>query len=183
MSAEIQRLVIDCLAERPDAMAQLVDRFRGPVLGLCYRMLGQWQDAEDAAQETFLRVARSLASWDPRRDFEPWLLAIAANRCRTVLARRQREPVAEPLREPMPSSCESDTIRLRGLSEEIDCVLATLPDDWSRALRLFHQEGLDYQQIAERLDRPVGTVKTWVHRARLLMFERLKRRGMLGNKP
>jgi RNA polymerase sigma-70 factor (ECF subfamily) len=180
VSAEIERLVSDCLAERPDAMAALVDRFRGPVLGLCFRMLGQWQDAEDAAQETFLRVARSLPRWDPHRAFEPWLLAIAANCCRTVLARRNREPIAEPLREPLSSPVEPDAIRLKGLSEEIDRVLATLPDDWSRALRLFHQEGLDYQQIAERLGRPVGTVKTWVHRARLLMLERLRRRGMLG---
>jgi RNA polymerase sigma-70 factor (ECF subfamily) len=181
VSAEIQRLVADCLAERPEAMGQLVSRFRGPVLGLCYRMLGQWQDAEDAAQETFLRVARSLSSWDSRRDFEPWLLAIAANRCRTLLARRQREPVAEPLREPVTARpFESTAASLQGLSEEIDRVLATLPADWSLALRLFHQEGLDYQQVAQRLGRPVGTVKTWVHRARLLMLDRLRRRGMLG---
>jgi RNA polymerase sigma-70 factor (ECF subfamily) len=162
-------------------MGQLVGRFHGPVLGLCYRMLGQWQDAEDAAQETFVRVARSLGSWDSRRDFEPWLLAIAANRCRTLIARRQRQPVAEPLNDQLISEpVQATGLHRAGLRDEIQLVLSTLPADWSSALRLFHQEGLDYQQVAERLGRPVGTVKTWVHRGRLLMLERLRRRGLLG---
>ena len=64
-------------------MIDLVNRFRGQVFGLCYRMLGQRQDAEDAAQETFVRVLKNLHRWDPARPFEPWLLTIAGNRCRT----------------------------------------------------------------------------------------------------
>ena len=71
-------------------MAELVDRIHGKVYGLCYRMLGQRQDAEDVVQETCFRVLRSLARWDPGRDFEPWVMAIAGNRCRTALVARQR---------------------------------------------------------------------------------------------
>jgi RNA polymerase sigma-70 factor (ECF subfamily) len=180
VSAEIRRLVDECLDQQPDAMGQLVGQFRAPVLGLCYRMLGQWQDAEDAAQETFLRVARSLASWDSRRDFEPWLLAIAANRCRTLIARRRREPVAEPLTDQLATDVDASVgTHVHGLSEELDRALQTLPVDWSEALRLFHQQGLDYQQVAQQMGRPVGTVKTWVHRGRLMMLERLRRRGLL----
>ncbi len=67
-------------------MVDLVELYRDRVFRFCYRMLGQRQDAEDAAQETFVRMLRSLAAWDGRRDFEPWLLGIAGNRCRTLLA-------------------------------------------------------------------------------------------------
>ena len=73
-------------------MIELVDQYRSRVFGLCYRMLGQRQDAEDMTQETFIRALKSLSRWDPERDFEPWLLAIAGNRCRTALATRRRKP-------------------------------------------------------------------------------------------
>ena len=68
-------------------MAALVDRFQGQVFGLCYRMLGHRQDAEDVTQESFSRALRSLKSWDNQRAFRPWLMAIAGNRCRTWLVR------------------------------------------------------------------------------------------------
>ena len=98
MSTEIHQLVRDCLADDdPSAMMRLVSRFRGRVFGLCYRMLGQWQDAEDAMQETFLRMSKNLRRWDASREFEPWLLTIAANRCRTQLARRKHRPATEPM--------------------------------------------------------------------------------------
>src|SRR5688572_21598845 len=93
--ADLRLLVRRCLAGDQSAMLALVENFQGRVFGLCYRMLGQRQDAEDAAQETFVRVLKNLHRWDPGRDFEPWLLAIAGNRCRTALASRRRKPVAD----------------------------------------------------------------------------------------
>src|SRR5687767_12551031 len=92
---DLQALVGLCLGGDQAAMIALVERYRGQVFGLCYRMLGQRQDAEDAAQETFVRILKNLHRWDQARDFEPWLLAIAGNRCRTALAARRRKPVAE----------------------------------------------------------------------------------------
>ena len=89
LADEIRLLVDDCRRGDQRAMAALVDRFRDRVFGLCLRMVGQRQDAEDMTQETFVRALRSLASWDSQRDFQPWLLAIAGNRCRTLLATRR----------------------------------------------------------------------------------------------
>src|ERR1700740_332188 len=66
----------------------LIERFQGVVFGLCYRMLNHRQDAEDVAQETFVRALKSMVSFDAARPIRPWLLEIAANRCRTALARR-----------------------------------------------------------------------------------------------
>ena len=85
---EFRQLVARCIRGEQAAMIALVERFRGQVFGLCFRMLAQRQDAEDAAQETFVRVLKNLHRWDQQRDFEPWLLAIAGNRCRTALAAR-----------------------------------------------------------------------------------------------
>ena len=92
MAEELSIIVNRCLDGQQSAFSDLIDRLRGRVYGLCYRMLGQREDAEDATQETFLRVARNLHRWDPTRSFEPWLLTIAGNRCRTRLAKLTRRP-------------------------------------------------------------------------------------------
>ena len=85
MIGDLRQVVNRCLNGDQGAMYDLVARFKGQVFGLCYRMLGHRQDAEDVAQETFVRVLKNLHRWDQQRDFEPWLLAIAGNRCRTAL--------------------------------------------------------------------------------------------------
>src|SRR6478609_10741353 len=89
---DLRPLIRRCLTGDQGAMLALVERFRGQVFGLCYRMLGQRQDAEDVAQETFVRALRNLSQWDSSREFLPWLLAIAGNRCRSCLSRRMRRP-------------------------------------------------------------------------------------------
>src|SRR5687768_14360112 len=99
---EVRLLVRQCLSGCQNAMLELVRRFEGPVFGLCFRMLTRREDAEDAAQETLIRMLRSLNRWDSSRDFEPWLLAIAGNRCRTMLADRRRKPAPESLEETPP---------------------------------------------------------------------------------
>ena len=75
----------------------LVERFHGIVFGLCFRMLNHRQDAEDVTQETFLRALRAIFGFDAARPIRPWLLEIAANRCRTALALRMRRPKLAPV--------------------------------------------------------------------------------------
>jgi RNA polymerase sigma-70 factor (ECF subfamily) len=167
-----------CLAGDQRAMLLLVERFQGQVFGLCYRMLGQRQDAEDAAQETFLRVLRNLHRWDASRDFEPWLLAIAGNRCRTALASRKRRPGLESLADQIADGTP-DPRGARQLAEEVHLALIEVRDDYRQAFLLFHEHELSYGEIAETMGVPLGTVKTWVHRARRELIERLRSRGVL----
>lgn len=179
MTVEVQKLVAGCLADEPGAMRTLVGRFRSRVFGLCYRMLGQWHDAEDAVQETFLRVSRSLSTWDSSRDFEPWLMSIAANRCRTQLAKRKRQVVTESLIDRVPQDTADDAQRSANLlREELQRALEVLSAEQAAAFQLFHQDGVEYQEIANRMGRPVGTVKTWVHRARRQILEEFQRRHL-----
>ena len=102
----------------PVGHAGAVERFRGQVFGLCYRMLGQRQDAEDAAQETFVRFLKNLHRWDQARDFQPWLFAIAGNRCRTALAARCRRPATEAAVDWIPDDAP-DPRPAQNLAEEV----------------------------------------------------------------
>ncbi|MFO0913153.1 MAG: RNA polymerase sigma factor [Pirellulales bacterium] len=179
MAAETRQIVARCLAGSSHAFTELIERYRHQVYSVCYRYLGQRQDAEDAQQETFLRVARSLACWNPAREFEPWLLAIAANRCRTMLAKRARVPHPADSLQDQPTG-EVTLSRRAGLDEELQTALERLRPHYREAFLLFHRDQLAYEEIGQRLGRPVGTVKTWVHRARGEMMRYLVQRGVDG---
>ena len=178
MTKTFRQLIDECLAGDQKAMVDLVNRFRGQVFGLCYRMLGHREDAEDAAQETFVRVLKNLHTWDSNRDFEPWLLAIAGNRCRTALAKRMRHPAPRPLTEPIPAQTY-DIHAARQLTEEVEMALDRLRDQYRHAFVLFHQQELSYAQIARVLKCPIGTVRTWIHRARRELIGHLQTREVV----
>ena len=178
MPDDVPELVRRCLSGDQAAMAELIDCYRGQVFGLCYRMLGHRQDAEDMTQESFVRALRSLGRWDSRREFRPWLLAIAGNRCRTLLAARRRTPRPTGEVDHLPD-LRPDRQQQLNLAEEVKVALSYLREEYRQALVLFHEQQLGYAEIAEVLDCPVGTVKTWVHRARRELADHLRRRGVL----
>jgi RNA polymerase sigma-70 factor (ECF subfamily) len=162
-----------------EATGLLVERFQGIVFGLCYRMLNHRQDAEDVTQETFVRALRAICRFDAGRPIRPWLLEIAANRCRTALASRARRlklaPVsaAEDVADPRPGHNDPD-----GLAGELDQAVKRLRPEHRLVFLLYHEQNLTYDEIAQSLKRPVGTVKTWLHRARAELAEQLARRGV-----
>jgi RNA polymerase sigma-70 factor (ECF subfamily) len=168
-----------CRGDDERAFAALVGRYQSLVFGFCMRMLGHRQDAEDATQETFSRVARYLDRWDSRRPLEPWLMAIAGNRCRSFLSRRRPGQPLTPAVEPITDAARADQAA-DSLREELDLALAQLSGRQRRAFELFHRESLSYAEIAERLECPVGTVKTLVHRARSGLIDRLRSRNVIG---
>jgi len=170
-------LVRRCLAEDPAACRELVERFHREVYAVCRRLLAHAQDAEDVTQEVFLRVFRSLSRWDPSRPLRPWVLGIAVNRCRTWLGRRADRP--EPvdyLHETADHRPGDDTSELRA---EIRAAVEALRDDYRAVFVLFHEHGQGYDEIAAVVGRPVGTVKTWLHRARIEVLDRLRSRGLV----
>jgi RNA polymerase sigma-70 factor (ECF subfamily) len=163
----------------PQATRLLVERYHGIVFGLCRRMLGHRHDAEDVTQETFLRALRAIFGFDPARPLRPWLLEIAANRCRTALAVRARRPRLAPVKaaedhaDPRPGLADPD-----GLAGELQRAVDRLRAEYRLVFLLYHEQNLSYEEIAASLDRPVGTVKTWLHRARAELAEHLARRGL-----
>lgn len=178
MTASLEDLIRRCLSGDEAAIRQLVERYQNIVYRVCYRMMGQREDAEDVAQETLLRAIRSLATYDQTRAFEPWLLTIAGNRCRTALAARGRRREGSELHEAFADPA-GDVLSARQLEEEVAWVLKGMRTEYRTALVLFHQQERSYLEMAEILGRPVGTIKTWVHRARQELLQQLRSRGIL----
>jgi RNA polymerase sigma-70 factor (ECF subfamily) len=177
--ADEAALVRRCLRNDAGAVRALVERFQAEVYGLCVRLLGHRHDAEDVTQEVFLRVFRSLRRWDRSRPLRPWVMGIAVNRCRTWMAQRVRRPeLVDYLQDTAAGPAPDDSTEL--LAEIRDAVAALRPE-YRTVFVLFHEHGHPYDEIAAALDRPVGTVKTWLHRARLEVLEHLKRRGMVAD--
>lgn len=174
-------LVRRCLRGDGSAVRTLVERFQSDVFGLCVRLLGHRHDAEDVTQEVFLRVFRSLRRWDSTRPLKPWITSIAVNRCRTWMAQRVRRPeLVDYLQESAAAAPVDDSAELQ---REIQDALEELRPEYRCVFVLFHEQGQPYEEIAEALAHPVGTIKTWLHRARLQVLERLRRRGMVAELP
>jgi RNA polymerase sigma-70 factor (ECF subfamily) len=155
----------------------LVHRFQPEVYGLCVRVLNHRHDAEDVTQEVFLRIFRSLRRWDATRPLKPWIMGITVNRCRTWLMQRARRPeLADYLQDTVAGPVADDSSELLA---EIQEAVAQLRVEYRTVFVLFHEQGQAYEEIAEALERPVGTIKTWLHRARLEILDRLQQRGMV----
>lgn len=159
-----------------DAFARLVEVYQVPVYNLCYRMLGNPMEAEDAAQETFLRAYRGLSRYDPERRFVTWLLSIASHHCIDRL-RRRRYPI-QSFDELLPRQQRADDkpgpeVALMA-KEERDVVremLGRLGDQDRAALILRYWYDLSYEEIAQSLSTSVSAIKSRLHRARRQLAE------------
>ena len=177
MSAD-RELVRRILAGDPAATRELVGRFEHDVFGLCVRLLRHRHDAEDVAQDVFLRVFRSLRKWDDSRPLRPWVLAIAVNRCRTALSRRKTRPDTADYLADLPDPEAPVADQGSELAAGIAAAVGTLRDDYREVVVLFHETGQSYEEISAVVGRPVGTVKTWLHRARAAVLGHLKELGL-----
>lgn len=169
-------LVRGCLAGEAAGLRAFVERFQGAVFGLCYRMLGHREDAEDVAQEVFLRAFRGLKRWDATRSLKPWLLTIAANRCRTMLSQRARKP--RPSEFAGEVAAPSSTSPPGDLAEELQLALDNVREEYRLCFVLYHVHELSLAEIGEMLGCPEGTVKTWLFRVRRELADSLRRRGV-----
>ncbi len=159
------------------AFTRLVEENKRSVYGLCLRLLSDPEEARDAAQEAFTRAYASLESYDLELAFAPWVLRIARNHCLDLL--RRRIPVRArveldagdedgPPRELTDTSSEraDDAIQKAQTREALERAVAALPPNYREVVHLFHVEQLSYKEIATTMGIPLGTVMTWLHRAR-----------------
>jgi RNA polymerase sigma-70 factor, ECF subfamily len=160
----------------PGAFAILVETYQRPVYNLCYRMLGNAQDAEDAAQETFLKAYKSMHKYDNERPFPTWILSIAAHHCIDQI-RRRRLPLVSIEELPVPDVPEKSPDMEMKLSDKEDrsrirALLAVL-DPTDRALVvMYYWYDFSYDEIGQALNLTESAVKSRLHRARRAMAQR-----------
>jgi RNA polymerase sigma-70 factor (ECF subfamily) len=149
-----------------EAFSCLVERYRNRIVNLAWQLLGNRDDAEDAAQETFLLAFERLSDFRGESQFSTWLYRIAINICKMKM--RQRKPV-EPLPEDYEPIEEFDRREVESrilLKRQIDEVLARLPEPLRLVLILREMHELSYEEIAQTLSIPVGTVRSRLFEAR-----------------
>ena len=164
----------------PTAFSALVSRYGRPIYSVCRRYLGP-EDAEDAAQETFVRAFVHIGNFDPERPLMPWLVTIARRLCIDALRKRRPSPQGAMAQETSPAS---DLESLVSAKEEIGILkqgLSELPEGPREAVWLYHFEGMAYRDIAQALEVPQGTVMTWLHRGRNRLRELVEGGGTPGN--
>ncbi len=156
---------------------------------LCYRLLGNRQDAEDAVQETMLRAWRQIEGFRGEAAVKSWLYRIAVNYCTDQLRMRSRRPAPASIEEMAeqgfePAAGEADPEReleRRDRRGRLRQALESLPEEQRVPLILFAQEGMKYEAIAELMQLPSGTVKSRIARARSRLIEILETED--GNNP
>src|SRR4051812_34441858 len=155
------------------AFSTLVRRHEKRVYNLCFRMLGREEDARDAAQDAFLTALRKLSSFRGEAQFTTWLHRVAVNACYDILRKKKREPMLEPPRdeegpEP-PGPASPDHADSAVTSVDVQRALLRVPQEFRAVLVLHDVHDLAYEDIAQSLGIPVGTVKSRLHRGRVAL--------------
>lgn len=179
-----QECITRARAGEETAFAPLVDAYQGAIFNLCYRMLGEAGEAEDAAQEAFLRAYAQLRRYDPTRSFKTWLFSIASHYCIDLLRKRRLTwlsidddnlPPHPALREPGLSP-EDSAVR-REQSAVIHAGLARLTPEDRTVIVMRYWYDFSYDEIAEATQATVSAVKSRLHRARGTLAEMLAGAG------
>lgn len=163
-----------------DAFAEIVYAFQDAVYNLCYRILSDRAEAEDASQEAFLRAYLHLKRYDLARPFKTWLLSIASNHCIDRLRRRRLYFLS--IDEPLPSlTLSSDEPEpevasiLREQSEVIQALLDNLAPDYRAAVVLRYWYDYSYSEIADMLETTESAIKSRLFRARNMIADDLRK--------
>jgi RNA polymerase sigma-70 factor (ECF subfamily) len=174
---------------REDAFRELVRRYERPVFSLIFRMVRDTATAEDLAQDSFIKVLNNIDKYRPEFKLSSWLFKIANNVTIDHLRRRQLNTISmdgsphastaadiESTRFDIASSDENalDEMESKELGSAIERAIASLRPEYRSCILLRHVEGRSYEEIAATLDLPLGTVKTYIHRARHELREQLE---------
>jgi RNA polymerase sigma-70 factor (ECF subfamily) len=166
---------------RETAFRELVRRYERPVFSLIFRMVRNRETAEDLSQDTFIKVLNHIDRYSPEFKFSSWLFKIANNVAIDHLRKRQLEVISMDGAAHAATSSEIEStsfdvavhqesaleeMESRELGGAIERAIAALRPEYRSCIMLRHVEGRSYEEIAATLDLPLGTVKTYIHRAR-----------------
>jgi RNA polymerase sigma-70 factor, ECF subfamily len=176
-----QDVVLMARAGREAAYRELIRRYERPIFALLFRMVRDRELAEDLSQETFVKALNAIESYRPEFKFSSWIFKIANNAAIDHLRRRELDtlsldgsPHAETPEAMQATALQIgarqesplDAVEARELGGAIESAIGKLRPEYRSCILLRHVEGRAYEEIAEMLDLPLGTVKTYIHRAR-----------------
>ncbi len=180
-TASDQDVVLEARDGRQAAYRELVRRYERPIFSLIYRMVRNREQAEDLSQETFVKALNAIESYRPEYKFSSWIFKIANNVAIDHLRRRELDTLSldgSP-HALTPEAVQATALQLgdrqetaleeleaKELGGEIERAIAGLRPEYRACILLRHVEGRPYEEIATMLDLPLGTVKTYIHRAR-----------------
>lgn len=185
-----KELAAQAAAGNERAFAELLRRYERPIFSLVYRMVRDRALAEDLAQEAFIRAFNAVSSFDPRYKFSSWIFKIANNHAIDHLRKRKLDTVSIDGSPHARTAQEEERTRLvvesenenpleyvehRELGDQIEHAIGQLRPEYRTAVLLRHVDGYAYEEIAGIMDLPLGTVKTYLHRARAELKESLTR--------
>jgi len=179
---EIEALIQRCLQGDQLAWDAIVQQYRRKVFNVAYKFVGRHEEAEDLTQDIFIKIFKSLGTFDRRANFQTWLISVSRNLCidhyRSVRQERQTidyqidpNELSPVSRDPGPIAAIEQMDRVVLLRE----ALAALPESLRKAVLMRDIQELTYQEIADRLHLPEGTVKSRINRGRTELARQIRR--------
>jgi RNA polymerase sigma-70 factor, ECF subfamily len=156
-----------------EAFGELVTRYQTGVFNVCYRILLERGEAEDLAQDAFIRAYDRIRTFDIEREFGPWIRRVAANLCLNHLESRKVTSELDDERDADPAQLPEAVQEVRERSEQIRNALVSLPINYRLVIELRHYQEMSYDEISAQLNIPLSDVKSHLFRARKILAEKL----------
>jgi RNA polymerase sigma-70 factor, ECF subfamily len=185
--AEDSRFIAGALAGNQASYRSIVKKYHDPIFNLLFRMVHQKDEVEDLTQEAFIKAFGSLSSFNEEFAFSTWLFKIATNNCIDYIRKRKLQTfsIDKPMEskdgeysyEIPDSTYEPDRGLIAGQKTTLlEQAIQSLPSKYRTVIRMRHTEELDYQEIADKLHLPIGTVKAHIFRAREMLNKALRKK-------
>ncbi len=180
-----KEIILDTLNGNPNAFGYLISKYKDPLFDLAYRILGDRTSAEDVVESAFLDAYKHLAGFNYKSKFSTWVYAIVLNRARNQLRRKKiiswtsldlgwdgNDDIRAPEMAANETSMQAHVEQKMEL-EAVQKELRNLPELYQAIFIMHYFQNMSLSEISDRLERPVGTVKVYLHRARKMLYKRM----------
>lgn len=175
MEASDYEIIKECLGGNPDRFEVLVTRYKKFIFSIVYKHFNSMNEAEDIAQEVFIKIYKSLHLYNPEYKFSTWSAKITVNLCLDIL--RKKKVTCTALDDMEPYLSDNKTPEMEYIRKEQSAILYDainrLPEKYRSIFSLYHDNGVSYKEIADTLELPISIIKNRLFRARLMVKENI----------
>jgi RNA polymerase sigma-70 factor (ECF subfamily) len=179
---EDEEIILECLSGNTDSYKYLVEKYQFRIINTCYKYTKNIVDAEDVAQEVFLKAYQNLSTFKSDSKFYSWLYRIAVNTSLNYINSKEKRNEKETISEEnclidmnISKDNPRDYYQLNELINTLQPLMDNLPDDLRTLIELYEIKDFTYDEISKKLSIPIGTVRSRLHRARNMLISDFKR--------